>query len=299
MNMKRWVLASFILEALVAVGLGAQSVTVLYLEGRVFAGSGDEWISVGIGDHVPLTGILRVQKESSIDLSAPGGRISLVEPGTYVLHDILQARDDPASADISAQVMGELKRILNGRSANQAVTGGVRGADEAKTADHDWVTSDAAVFVDAAKEYIASGNYDDALDQLDQVQASSDEESAEISFYRAEAYAMAGKTHQAYKILTSLAPKGKEAWAGDFILLKARLYLGSFAPRAAVDLLTDKASVALGNDSQYAGAYYFFLGLGYRGLGNVAQERQSLKRVVTISGDTGLGRTAGEILKGL
>jgi hypothetical protein len=42
--------------------------------------------------------------------------------------------------------------------------------------------------------------------------------------------------------------------------------------------------------------YYFLLGIGYRGIGDVPSEKASFSKVVAISADSDLGKSAAQLL---
>jgi hypothetical protein len=95
--------------------------------------------------------------------------------------------------------------------------------------------------------------------------------------------------------VAGLEPKGSEEWAPEFVLLKARLLVDSNAFAQEIAWLRQQGN-DLSEDAQRASAYYFLLAVGYRGIGDGSNERESLSRVVEMSADTDLGKAAARLL---
>jgi tetratricopeptide (TPR) repeat protein len=176
---------------------------------------------------------------------------------------------------------------------------GARGADEGKSQQPDWVTSDAQVFIDSGKVYLNSGDYGQAAERFMLAKdVASPRELSEAGYYLAAAYSLKGDIRRAFAELQHVRSTGQEAWASDYILLRAKLSLDTNAFKDSIDLLT-AAQGELGQDARRAQLMHFLLALGYRGLGDIPRERQNLSEAVSLSPDSDVGKAAAEILKDL
>lgn len=277
---------------------GAQNLGVSYLEGEVQVRSGSSWSVLGIGDSVPLTASVRLSAQAYLQLKGMGMDIALTRPGTYVVQNIVAARKTTSAGSSGSAVAGALRYLVFGPATQQGTTSGARAAEKGKTEEEAWVESSAEVFLEAGKGLIKSGQYDKAIEQLRQaLESAAETEAPEIQFYLGYASSMTGDVHQAWKTVADLRPSGSEAWASDFILLKAKLLEDASAYEEAIALLK-RYEQGLSRDAQRAQFYYFLLGLGYRGAGDSENAKKALSRTVEISKESDIGKSAREILSG-
>lgn len=287
---KRSVLIAALVAA-AAFSLGAQAAKVSYVEGTVSRSAGASWKAVALGDELAPDAVLRLAGSSFLELKAQGATLSLSQPGSYSLRDLLAAGRASRSSGISA-VLAKFRAAFSAEDlTTRATTAGVRGAEQGRDEGADWVSSGAEVYLAAAKDYIASGDYPAAIRQLQRALDTETGDKAELEYYLADAESLGGNAREAFLHLSKLSPSGSEAWAPDYSLLKAELLIGSFAPRAAVDLLV-AARASLADDARRAPLYYFLLALGYRNLGDTVNERSCVDRLTSIAGDGELAKAA-------
>jgi tetratricopeptide (TPR) repeat protein len=294
-------LARVILVACLCVAaqsVQAQDLSVSYLDGSASIRSGSTWKLLSIGDAVPMEATIRVEPAGYVQLKGGGVDLIVTRPGTYSVKDIVARNKTVSTRGIGAAIAASLRALASGRSAPQNATSGARAGNVGDTGeDESWVESSAAEFLSAAKSYLKAGRYDDALKQLRQAEQSADsEEIPEIRFYLASTYALKGDLGLAWKLAQDLTSVPDAEWAGDLLLLKARLLLDTSAFADAVALLEGEGSW-LAQDKSRAPLYHFLLGLGYRGAGAAESSRQALSRVVAISPDSDLGIAAADLLK--
>ena len=293
--MRRALIAGGLLLAM-TYAVWAQELSVSYIEGNVQARSGSSWVTLSIGDRVSPQTALQLIGGACIEIKWGDSRIFLSQKGTYVLHDIMTSFQALSSAGVRKAISSTLSLLLKGRAQNQNDSLGARGANEAKVEDSGWVTSSAQVFVDAGKQYLESGQNKEAIEQfLLALDAATDAESTQVQYYLAYAYSQSGDTRVALKHAASLQPGSSDAWASDFIILKAKLLIDSNAFAQEIAWLTQKEH-DLSADAQRASLYYFLLGVGYRAVGDASNEKANLSRVVTISGESDLGKAAAQLL---
>jgi len=178
---------------------------------------------------------------------------------------------------------------------NPKSVGGARAADQGASDQDAWSESSAQIFLDAGKEYLKAGKFDQAVVQLNEaLNSASEAEASEIHYYLAEASSLNGDVRGAWKELGGLKPRGSETWAGDFVLLKAKLLEDTSAYPDAVEWLNAND---LSLDSLRSQFYFFLLGLGYRGMNDEGNAKRALSQAVSLSADSDLGKVAAELIK--
>ncbi len=83
-------LAAFALVTTLAMGDGYN---VTYLEGQVQVKSAAGWVVLSIGGAVPASASIRVGADGFAQIGGGGTEFLLTRPGTYVLKDLVAARD--------------------------------------------------------------------------------------------------------------------------------------------------------------------------------------------------------------
>jgi hypothetical protein len=244
-----------------------------------------------------LDSTIKLEKGAYVELTGPGTKLSLSQPGTYQLRAIMAKRQGMDSTGLGKSVDRYINTLSNGPAENASTIAGVRGAEQGQSNGSEWVTSDTAIYLDAAKAYIAAGSWDLAIGQLKEglVVASADE-MPELKFYLAEASALAGKTREAFKWMGGVQVSGSEPWAADFWMLEAKLLIDTMAYQQAVDLLTGPAK-SVATIAQRETLYRFLLAAAYSGTGDTASERAELQKLAAMSG-TEAGKTAAALLAG-
>jgi tetratricopeptide (TPR) repeat protein len=279
--------------------VSAQPISVTFVEGRVQLRSPTGWTEVAIGDVLPENGVVRLEKNSSVEFGDTANRLVLTHAGSYALHDLVSASRRLESNGVGAALSGTLKNLVSGRVSQQSAVMGVRGANESKSEQMDWVTSDAQVFVDSGKEYLKAGAYDEAVKQFEQAKDSaSSTELPYILYCLASAHSLKGDTRLASSMIEGLTISGGEEWAPDFVLLKAKLDLESNAFQEEIAWLSGWKD-SLSRDSRRAQVYYFLLALGYQGIGDESNVRVNLSTAVSLEAESAVGQAAKRLLESL
>ena len=293
----------------------ATSLTVSYMEGTASQQRGSSWAALSIGDQVPLDAVVKLERLALVNFKSPAASITLTQPGTYVLRNLVEASASLRSAGALEAAAIAFSRVLKGTGKRVDAVGGVRSevmpredlnniwdeggggppGDSSPPSDTAPAVTPAGAAIRAARDLIAIERYQEAIDQLLDVDlTASTDESHEASFYLASAYELAGDARSALAALKAASPKGDEEWAPDAVLLGARLLEDTFAWAQARDLLL-KAGAALRWDEQRAPTYLFLLALAYRGTGEKDKQDIVLDRIFALDPTSDLGLAAARL----
>jgi tetratricopeptide (TPR) repeat protein len=241
---------------------------------------------------------VRIADSSFLEIGGSASTISLSQKGTYVLGRLIADSKQFSSAGV-AQALSSRLTVLFGAPAAQSTAMGVRADKADDSGGISWITSDAQVYVDSGKAYIKSGDYKKAIDELKQaLDYATDSELPEVRYFLGYAYSLDGNVRDALKQVADLKPSDLENDAADLVILKGKLLFDTSAFARDVQWLSSNAALVKG-DSQRAPLYYLLLGLSYNGTGDQVNAKENLQKVVGISADSDLGKTASELLKQL
>lgn len=286
--------AAGILTALLmlSAALWAEDAIASFVDGDVQQGSGSTWKAVAIGDKVePGNSVKLGGTGAYLELKFQGATLSLSQPGSYAVAGLVAKAKALKSGPVASVLRKYGAALGSGQSANAATVAGVRGAEQGKSSDSDWVSNDTDVYLAAARDYIASGDYVAALNQLQSAKDSVSTMNTEIEFYFAVAEDLRDDPRAAFEHLERATPSGTETWASDYLLLKAKLFLETFAPQAASDIL-QASQASLSGDSARAPLYYFLLALARHELGDAAGSHDAVERLKVIAADSELAKAA-------
>ena len=224
-----------------------------------------------------------------------GADIYLNQEGTYAVRDLLAFRQKLDSPGVGRTLLASLASLFVGPEKNGVA--GTRGANQGENTDANLMETSAEDDIEQARDYLQSGKYEEAIKGLTQALGeATEEEVPTIHYYLAYAYSLSGDTPHAATQMASAKPGIGDAWAGDYVLLQAKLYLDSFAFAQAVQWLTQPGN-DLSHDTQRESLYYFLLGLGYQGFGDKAKATESFSKVVSLAPDSELGKSATGLMQ--
>jgi tetratricopeptide (TPR) repeat protein len=229
-----------------------------------------------------------------VEFSAEGTRITLTQPGEYSVRQLMTGARSLRAAN-AGRVLSTILRALPSVTRNQgSSTSGLRG-DAMPVDDAGWLADNADLYYGEARDMLGAGRPDAAIEWLETglPQVEPDRE-PEGRYLLAQALSMKGDTREALRQLDMVALTGREYWAGDFVLLKAKILIEASAFEPAVQWLSQRS---LADDPALAAPYYLLLALAHRGAGDTEGEKQALENAVSAAGNGELGSEAARLLE--
>jgi tetratricopeptide (TPR) repeat protein len=252
--------------------------SVAYVAGNASARSDSGWVGLSTGDSLSAEDTLQLSEGAFVELKWTSARLALSQKGVYKLHDVLAYSRTLGSAGADKALLSSMQYILSSPGHIQNAPGGARAS------------------LDSGAEYVRAEQYDQAIKQFLQAQdAATDSEMPEIQYRLSYSYLLEGDSRKAIEYASGLRPSRADEWSSNFVILKAKLLIDSSAFPQEVAWLT-RSENDLSRDAQRSSVYLFLLGLGYRGVCDVSNEKLALSKVMSISGESVLGKSAALLL---
>jgi tetratricopeptide (TPR) repeat protein len=294
--MKRAIFALTLLVVLVISPLFAIDIWVDYIDGYLDVKDGGEWFELYIGDVITDSDTIRLDENSIVELSLPGNKLTLTRPGVYVVADLLKASGDQRSAGIASVIGSKIRTLVKEPEQGQTAVMGVRGA---KSEDElEWMSGDTAELIETGKEYLAEGEYADAVGVFEEAYDFADPaEETEVLFYLGFSNAMMGELRLAVGALEYVEPDPTAEFFADLVLLKGQLLTETFAFEEAIEWL-NRYSPEI-KDISALQMSLLLAGVNHKGLGNTALARENLEEAVAIDASSDAGQAATDLLSEL
>jgi tetratricopeptide (TPR) repeat protein len=278
--------------------VAAEDLTVVYLEGWVDVRSGGSWSEVTIGDTLESSATVRLDEDSLLELTGGGRELTLTEPGTYTLSNLLRNISARERVGYGTLLASKLKSAVRGRrdETEQSAVGGVRG-DSLGEPELGWVEDDTAGLVSAGRKALEREEYDLARELFLEAYDYAYEPEAErrILFSLALTEDLRGARSSALSYLEGVEFAPGEELYDDYVLLRGKLLIDSFEYRHAVALLREYLSSPEDGSSESLQTAYFLLGIAYDGLGDPRSGR-FLTKAFEIDPSSDVGRAAASLL---
>jgi tetratricopeptide (TPR) repeat protein len=293
--MKTWVLGLFLLAAL---GAAAQDLQVAYTEGVVELAAGGTWKELSPGDRLPANARIRLSEDSFAELSQGATRLSVSQPGVYLVADLVAASKKVASWKLSQVVGGKLKGAVSGGArGDSTAAGGVR-AKQAAPETVEWVESTGSQeAMDEGRSLLAEERFDEALKVFQDALKAYPGEEPIFYYYIATTYSRQRRTALALRTLEQARLEPQESMYTDLVLLKGQLLLESLAFTDALALFDSQ--LAQHPEGGFAQALLILSAYSYQGLGRNQGAREALQKAVNLDSSSELGREAANLLKQL
>jgi tetratricopeptide (TPR) repeat protein len=276
---------------LVATSATGQGVMVDYLEGKASQRADGTWSALSIGDTVSLDASVMLEEHSMLQLKGQGASFTISQPGIYGLRSLVNARAALRAAGAGTAVAVAFTRLIRGPAHVSSTAGGVR-AERIDIRGLGLEEDVAPKYLEEGKRHLDAGEYEQAIEQLKQ--ATSADERDEAGFCLATAYSLNGDPRGAMIALAGISPTGKEEWAPDLVLLRAKLLEDTLAFSPAIEVLLTQGA-GLADDETRGQTFFFLLALGYRGTGDKASEKTCLEKVMAMGPETEMGTAAARL----
>jgi tetratricopeptide (TPR) repeat protein len=264
-----------------------------YLDGYLDVMDSGEWYELYIGDSITDADTIRLDENSVAELSLPGTKLTLTKPGIYVVADLLEATGERRSLGIASVIGSKIRTIVEEPKQAQTAVMGVRGA---KSEDElEWMSGDTAELLETGKDYLAEGEYADAVEVFEEAYDFADpSEESEVLFYLGFTNAMMGEVRLAVEALEYVEPNPSADYFADLVLLKGQLLTETFAYEEAITWL-ETYSPQL-NDASATQMSLLLAGVSYKGIGNTSQAKQSLEKALAIDATSDAGKAAQSLI---
>jgi len=280
--------------------LAAQSLKADYVEGIVQISTPSGWKDLNPGDALSASSKIRLEAGGLAELVQGATRISVSQPGTYVVGELLNASKKVSSWQLGNVVGGKLKVAVAGGKQSGTAVMGVRGAAAGEPEGIEWIeVAESEEAIAQGKSLLDSERYDEALKVFqDALEQANPEEGNTILYYIATVYSEQGKTALALRTIDRADIQPQETLYTDMVLLKGRLFLESLAFNDALELFNRQ--LKLNPDGSFAQALLILSSYCYRGLGKSEGARESLEKAMRLgSGSSELAQEAARLLKEL
>jgi TolA-binding protein len=267
MNMNKRLLFVVALVAIAAAGAFAQAFTVNYLDGVVEQQTGKTWKALAIGDSVPADAVVKLSQTASLELQRGKTKISLLKDGTYDIASLAKAADKVTTTAVGSAITQKLQSLV-AEKPKASAAGGVRGAEQG-TGGVTWVDegdeskAQAQALLDQ-KQYTSAAK----ILAIAITDASSDQDTSELSYLLGVAYYGAGQTTRAYSVLAKISPTTDLDWYGRYVLLKAQVLSDAGSYKDALAILGPFITAFPGGEA--AQTAYLLTGICQKALGDAA-----------------------------
>lgn len=296
-------IAILVMALLMAFTLGAQTISIEYIDGYLDIMDGGSWVEAYIGDTLTTSDTIRLDEDSYVDLKSRGTNLSLTSPGTYKVSELLQANSESSNLGVSSMVSGKLAVLLNGPShKTQSTVGGVRAAEAEAGPKLDWMGSDTAELIKDGKTAIEESRFDSALEFFEEAYdlALDEQEETETLFYMGWTKYMKGETSDALENLMDLPPDTYSDTYHSHYLITGNILVTTFAFEAALEWFADyDAQDAAFENSEAEQMIYLLMGISSKQVGNNNDAKKWLQDAVMIDNASDTAEAARTLLTDL
>jgi outer membrane protein assembly factor BamD (BamD/ComL family) len=268
-----------------------------YVFGTVDAQAGHGWQPAEIGTVVSEENLLRIGHGSVAELSAGSVRITLGEPGTYFISELMKNSRQVSSWGIVQMVRGKIRNLFRGQPETESTAMGVRAEKIEDDPGFEWMDEEEDA-VEEGKSLLEAGHYEQAVGYFEEALELADVQSRSLYlFYIGYAYAMAGKSGLAMRYLNETDPSQLMSHYGDYVLLKGQLLLEGQSYRAALDLFDP--FLARFPDHENTQSVYFLSAFCSNQLGLRPEAAAKLQKAYDLDPSSDTGRKAKATLDSL
>ncbi|MBN1796951.1 MAG: tetratricopeptide repeat protein [Spirochaetales bacterium] len=286
--------------------LQAESFTVVFSDGTVKVKSGASWKSVNIGDSLSGSNTVKLESGSMLEIASNKSTLTLYDPGTYVLNELLNASQKVKSQKFLNAVDARIQNVVQGNDYHRTTAAGLRGFEQGERGSEfdevEWAVEEdeAGGEVDPitqGQNLLALNKYDEAITHFEKMIAEWPYPEAKpfFTYYLAYAYAEKNQKAQALKLLDKITVNQGHILYADYVMLKGRLLLESFAYKSALQIF--EQYLALNSQGENTQAVLLLASYCYKGLADTDRQKDCLLKAKEIDPDSLLGKEAGQLLK--
>lgn len=259
--------------------------TFIYLEGEVSIMNNREWYEVFIGDEANNDDVIKLGKNSLVEIASDGDTIILNKQGVYDLKDILVYR---------AITFNIFKKFMAKDVVVQTAAMGVRGS-ATETDSMDWMMGEDEV-IDEVKELIEFEDYEEAISILEE-EIDFAEDINLYHYYLGYSYYMMGKMGPAFSNLNEVEHYKGEEYHSDFVIMVGSLLINSMEYNQAIHFF--KEYLLEDNYSSEAQIISLLTSITLQYLGKDNQARERLIITIKMNKDSDTGKNAQRMFEAL
>jgi len=286
--------------------LWAESFTVVFSDGTVKVKSGAGWKPVETGDSLSSASVVKLASGSMLEIVSSKNTLTLYDAGIYALNDLLNASQKVKSQKFLSAVDARIQNMVQGNNYHTTSAAGLRGFEQgargSEFEDVEWAVEedDADSDVDPitqGQNLLALNKYDEAIAHFEKMLTEWPYSEAKpfFSYYLAYAHAEKKQRAQALKLLDKISINQGHILYADYVMLKGRLFLESFAYKSALEIF--KQYLALNSEGENTQVVLLLASYCYRGLDNTARQKECLIKAKEIDPASLLGKEANALLK--
>ncbi len=277
-----------------AAAVSAQSpLTCVYLEGTVVLENGVDR-PLQVGEELPGSGVLRLGPSGYAELRDESRTLRLLGPGEYHLSEF--GSSGTGRSGLTASLGNRMRRLLRDDGQRDVSAAGVRG--DLATEDEWALLGPAAELRTAAGEAVRAGRPDSAEELYREALLYAEESEVAIRLELAELLLGRGQFDETLE-LTGEIEKGElpDPWAERYFLARGGALFGAGQFEELLALIDGSRSMTIGEETRL---YIELLGAeAAMGLGDEEAARASLRRVISLGGESPQGVAARRMLEEL
>jgi len=278
-----------------ATVLIAEEYFVSFLDGLVDLKTNRGWQALSIGDSLTAASVVRLESDSMLEISFKQSIITIYDEGIYNLQNLVTSSEEMQAFAFLQIIDSKIDKAVNGSDSERSVAFGVRGPliEEESTIDFMEEEDDP---VEQGMERLNAGNFDEAIEYFKTAmeQGVTLEEEPFVYYLLAYAHAEKQERAQALKYLNKIKISADHLLYTDYVMLKGRLLVESFAYNSA--LLLFEEYLTYNSTGETVQSVLLLSSFCYKGLGNNYKYKECLKKAKEINPYSELGKEAHRLL---
>jgi len=247
---------------------------VQFIDGFLEVKDGNTWQKLSPGDSVSNEAVIRVGKNTVVELSCEKSKYTLTQAGTYLIDSLI--KKGSRALNTESFIMRTIRNLFHQQSPGKSSILGVRGA-EAPQEGISWFDDEFSEYIETGKEYLEEEKYGKAKDSFSDAlnNAFKNNEVAEAGFYLVYIKALSGDISGALIDITDLTFERDDPIFDEAVLLKANLLIANNKFKEAIPWIE-----AGGNDApSIADSLMLLKGTAYLQLGDIETAKNIFQQI--------------------